>query len=1257
MTASQRVFCWNSGGLRSTAHSTSEKMTFFDKEAPNANFAIAAFIETHHKSKEDLSEDFLEYQNSHHLIHTPTKNETHAGIALLISKKYDLLSQQEVIPGRLLNIKYALNKCEYNMSVFYGPKWKEMNKENIRTVLEFFAKLHKIEDNNIIIGDFNFCENDLDKGKNMDSKDKTVASIWNHVTEDIAIADPFRMQYPRKKIYSFTAPAGKSRGDRIYISNDRSNSVSNMKYIHTPFNLAHKIMTFDIKEGQKIGPGYWKLNSSILQDKAYKKEIEEVYHSINRQNITDPIDWWNLFHCVVHGVTLEYTQNKAKVKSAVKKVILEKINHYETIDTSAMTLKEKEEYIHYKTRYKQIVDQEIQGHIIRTRGQPRYEINEPNIDFFSKLEKRFQNKNTVPELQDTDGTIKSETNDLIRITHAYYTKLYSSTQTNKIKQQQLLKNIKKTIKASDRQKLDTPLEGKETEDAVFQQADNKSPGPDGVTAEFYKAFWYLIKDNYLRYVNAAKHSAFGKHKNTSVTTIIYKRKGKTYELTNYRPISLINLDLKILAKILTNRLKPVLPSIIHESQTAVYGRRIDHTVHMLRDLIALIEKEDLDGALIFLDQEKAFDRVDHELLFKTMESFGIGHEFIKWVKTLYSDASTQIKVNGFLTPSIPLKRGVRQGCPLSPLLYVLVIELLALQLRQNPNIVGFKIEGERIVSLHYADDAIIAIKQNQCFKEVIKELKLYEDATGAKVNLEKTEGLWLGAWKNRLDTPLNIVWTNKNVKRLGVYFGNDNPAKYTFEDIIPKVKQSMNYWKQFHLSISARARTIEIFHASRLWYASSFYDIPQDAESQLQKDFFKYVNFPHKAPTVSQVEMQKLREDGGLKLIDIRTKTDTYKARWLIELVTNPNVRTHLQLITTLLGEQKGGLKGMDLFFTTPHYAKAILKTSIPYYKRAIEVFISLQVKKKIDDPRNEKLFYNPTFKDDKDEVLKISRTCEKLKIYTYGQVLSEHEKKQNNLPHQRYLASICDKITSMDLENRRDDNIYSVTLGEFVSLRVATHKFVYQQLITSKYQEHHSKAKWEEYFHPKNLNWKKVWEAVNNPVTTEDTKSVIWEQIHLNDYTTFSYNKWHKKQEKCPFCLKVPQTEFHITVKCDIVRKLWLEIESHLKSICNVRISETEMAFGLPGIKPNIKLRNWMTFLLRRCIANQENRAFHNKKGPQNIEEIRDCYNQLLKAEIWQKYHIYLKLGRDDYFEKIFACKNYLIEKKNDQWQVLTIF
>ena len=102
---------------------------------------------------------------------------------------------------------------------------------------------------------------------------------------------------------------------------------------------------------------------------------------------------------------------------------------------------------------------------------------------------------------------------------------------------------------------------------------------------------------------------------------------------------------------------------------------------MIRDLIELANQKDDPAAFIFLDQEKAFDRVNHTFLFKTMEAFGIGQNFINWVKMIYSNATTILNINGYFSEKISLERGVRQGCPLSSMLYVLVIEVLAIQLR------------------------------------------------------------------------------------------------------------------------------------------------------------------------------------------------------------------------------------------------------------------------------------------------------------------------------------------------------------------------------------------------------------------------------------------------------------------------------------------------------------------------------------------------------------------------------------------------
>ena len=162
--------------------------------------------------------------------------------------------------------------------------------------------------------------------------------------------------------------------------------------------------------------------------------------------------------------------------------------------------------------------------------------------------------------------------------------------------------------------LDADITDQELQQAVDDLNKDKSPGIDGLPSEFYKKFWPILKKIYKAFILYSYDNGFTKTKNTSVTTLVYKDKGDIDRLKNFRPLSLTNTDMKIISKVNTTRLKKVMPTIIHKSQTAIDGHRIDHTIHMLRDLIDLANKEDIEAAFIFLDQEKAFDRVDHEFL-------------------------------------------------------------------------------------------------------------------------------------------------------------------------------------------------------------------------------------------------------------------------------------------------------------------------------------------------------------------------------------------------------------------------------------------------------------------------------------------------------------------------------------------------------------------------------------------------------------------------------------------------------------------
>lgn len=242
----------------------------------------------------------------------------------------------------------------------------------------------------------------------------------------------------------------------------------------------------------------------------------------------------------------------------------------------------------------------------------------------------------------------------------------------------------------------------------------------------------------------------------SVTRVIFK-KDDPKDLKNWRPISLLNVDYKICSKTLANRLSIVLPSIIHEDRTcSVPGRTIFENLSLLREILDYVNITDETGVLLNLDQEKAFDRVDRNFLLNTLKRFGFGPVFQWWISTLYCNAKMKVLVNGFLTDDIPLERGVRQGDPLSPLLYSLCAEVLACNIRENNLIKGSLLPGAKGTHFNigqYADDSNCFVKDVSSLQKLFQLLRKYELGTGAKLNVNKTEAMWLGAWRTRTDTP------------------------------------------------------------------------------------------------------------------------------------------------------------------------------------------------------------------------------------------------------------------------------------------------------------------------------------------------------------------------------------------------------------------------------------------------------------------------------------------------------------------------
>jgi hypothetical protein len=222
---------------------------------------------------------------------------------------------------------------------------------------------------------------------------------------------------------------------------------------------------------------------------------------------------------------------------------------------------------------------------------------------------------------------------------------------------------------------------------------------------------------------------------------------------NYRPISILNVDLKILPYVLAQRLKNLLPKIINEDQTGyVKNRFIGFNLRQIQDIIDYADLYKIEGAIIFIDFSKAFDSLEWDFMFGTLKHFRFNESFISWVKTLYSDIQTCVMNNGWVSENFKNSRGIRQGCHLSALLIVLSVEIMALNLRSSKDIKGITVKldekNHSIKISQLADDTTLFCNSKEDVLKAMNEIEIFGSFSGLLLNRNKTEGVWIGKLKN-----------------------------------------------------------------------------------------------------------------------------------------------------------------------------------------------------------------------------------------------------------------------------------------------------------------------------------------------------------------------------------------------------------------------------------------------------------------------------------------------------------------------------
>ena len=240
---------------------------------------------------------------------------------------------------------------------------------------------------------------------------------------------------------------------------------------------------------------------------------------------------------------------------------------------------------------------------------------------------------------------------------------------------------------------------------------NKSPGSDGITTEFYKIFWSDIKNYYIKSLNYSfENGDMTDMQKQGLISLLPKTNNDLGNLNNWRPLSLLNIDYKIVTKTISNRIKKYISHIIENSITGfIKGRYTRENIRLIQETIEALEGENHPGLILFADFKKAFDSISHDFMFNCLKCFNFETDIIRWIKCFYNDVKSSVTNSGYMTEFFHIKRGLRQGCPLSAYLFIICIELLDAAVRENKNIGGISSFGNDFKSSMFADDATFAL--------------------------------------------------------------------------------------------------------------------------------------------------------------------------------------------------------------------------------------------------------------------------------------------------------------------------------------------------------------------------------------------------------------------------------------------------------------------------------------------------------------------------------------------------------------------
>ena len=826
------------------------------------------------------------------------------GVAILFRKNLDckVLNYNTSIDGRkiLLNLEFKENL--FTIVSIYAPNHVSEKISFFKT-LKNWVRSHALNMNNLLIGgDFNCCLTPVSSTPRSHVNDNSRKYLLDMMS-DFNCQDCCVIKNMKLSGFTYYDKSTKQCNilDYILMSKHFSLDIEQIKIVqplrdndvidHNALLVVFKITDFT------RGPGYWKFNNSLLHNSDFIDTIVQVisdtgnkYSSIGSKRM-----FWEILKFNIRESSIKYSISKAKrdtfdIKSLQEELDLinKNVLPLDSQSLSSSSLSRKKEIESLLQNY---YDKKSKGYYVRSRAKWINE-GETGSKYFLNLEKQRQNNNVIKRVKNQKGEILQREDEILNEISNFYTDLYTSTCVPSSDICEYLSGIENLQKITNFESsiCDAQLNEKEILAAIHSLKLNKSPGLDGLTPEFYKSFWNNIKTPFVNMLNETySEEQLPDSLRQAVIALIFK-KGNKDLLKNYRPISLCNYDYKILAIILARRLQKVIPNLISLDQTAyIKNRFIGINARFLYDIVEYCENFHKPGILISLDFQKAFDSIEWNFMEKTLETFGFGEKFRKWIKILYTNPCFLVKNNGWISQKRGMTRGIRQGCPVSALLFILCVEILALKLKQSNEISGIKIGSFTSLVTQHADDTSLTLDNIDSVIPALSIINTFSKLSGLKLNMDKTKGIWLGSLKNGPDYFAGLSFTEQCIKSLGIYIGPDKIEciSKNWESRIKKFKNILLSWKTRKLTLYGKALIVNMLAMPTLVYNFSLLTVPLEIMKDIEKSIYEFIW--GKRHRIKKNTIIGKKCNGGINLVDVESKIDSLKAAWVHKLCSLDN--------------------------------------------------------------------------------------------------------------------------------------------------------------------------------------------------------------------------------------------------------------------------------------------------------------------------------------------------------------------------------